>query len=391
VQAEDSPFTPGAGVMPEVMAGREAIVTAMTAQTRRALKGRAARSRVLHGLRGTGKTSILLEAREQAEALGCAVSWIEAVPDKPFLQQLVAQSRKILISLDAVEKARRFVRAAGGALASLVRSVNVQFPGGSVGVEFEPVPGVADSGDLETDLPDLIEAVGLAAKHAGTAVVLIVDELQFVGDTHLNALIVSMHRIAQRRLPVILIGAGLPNVLRQLGESRSYSERLFMAESVGPLSREATDAVFADTLALEDVTIETAALEALWAETEGYPHFIQEWGNGCWAVATGSPIRKRDVDKAAPRVRSALDRGFFQMRLDRCTPQEMDYMRALASLGPGEHGPGAVAKAYGVSSSSQLNSTRQHLIEKGMIYAPSYGKLAFTVPRFEDFLGRYTG
>lgn len=233
--------------------------------------------------------------------------------------------------------------------------------------------------------------MGLAAKHAGTAVILIVDELQFVGNAHLNALIVSMHRIAQRRLPLLLIGAGLPNVLRQLGESRSYSERLFMAESVGPLTREAADAVFRDTLALEEVEIADGALEALWYETEGYPHFIQEWGNGCWAVTEASPIRRRDVYRAAEQVRGALDRGFFQMRLDRCTPQEMDYMRALATLGSGEHGPGAVAKAYGVSSSSQLNSTRQHLIEKGMIYAPSYGKLAFTVPRFEDFLGRYTG
>ena len=389
MKAEDSPFTPGAGVMPDVMAGRDAVVAAMTAQMRRALKHRAARSLVLHGLRGTGKTSILLEAREQAEALGCLVSWIEAVPDRPFLQQLVAQLRKVLIGLDNVEKARTFVRAAGRALASLVRSVNIDFPGGSVGVEFEPEPGIADSGDLETDLPDLFEAVGVAARHAGTAVVLIVDELQFVGHGHLNALIVSMHRIAQRRLPVILIGAGLPNILRQLGESRSYSERLFMAETIGPLSREAADTVFRDTLALEDVEIGNGALDALWAETEGYPHFIQEWGNGCWAVAKASPVRRRDVERAAGQVREALDRGFFQMRLDRCTPHEMDYMRALATLGPGEHRPGAVAKAFGVGSSSQLNSTRQHLIEKGMIYAPSYGQLAFTVPRFDAFLARH--
>lgn len=204
MQAEDSPFTPGAGVMPEVMAGRDAIVTAMIAQTRRAFKGRAARSLVLHGLRRVvdrGRTRQALPAAARGAV------------------------RKILISLDTVEKARRLVRAAGGALASLVRSVNVQFPGGSVGVEFEPKP-------------------------------------------------------------VVLIGAGLPNVLRQLGESRSYSERLFIAESVGPLSREATDAVLADTLALEDVKVETAALDALWAETEGYPHFIQEW-----AMAAG-PWRK---------------------------------------------------------------------------------------------------
>jgi hypothetical protein len=376
--------------MPEIMAGREAILTGMTAQMKRALNGRAARSLVLHGLRGTGKTSILLEAREAAETLGCAVSWIEAVPDKPFLQQLVAQLRKILLGLDDVEKAKAFVRKAGRALASLVKSVNVEFPGGSVGVEFDPEPGVADSGDLETDLPDLVEAVGLAAKHAETAVVLIVDELQFVGQAHLNALIVSMHRIAQRRLPVVLIGAGLPNILRQLGESRSYSERLFIAESVEPLDRKASDRVIRDTLALEDVAIELAALDAIWTESEGYPHFIQEWGNGCWTAAISSPIRQRDVDSAAGTVRESLDRGFFQMRLDRCTPQEMDYMRALASLGPGEHSPGAVARAYGASSSSQLNSTRQHLIEKGMIYAPAYGRLAFTVPRFEDFLARHT-
>src|SRR5690606_28035980 len=256
-----------------------------------------------------------------------------------------------------------------------------------VGLDYAPEPGLADNGDLEHDLQALLEAVGAAAKQADTALILFVDELQYVREEELAALITSLHRAAQRRLPVVLVGAGLPQLRGQMGKAKSYAERLFEFPEIGPLPPDAARSAIAKPLSDEGVEIEPAALEQILAHTGGYPYFLQEWGKQAWDTATASPITRDDVDRASQIAVAALDASFFRVRFDRLTPAEKRYLRAMAQLGPGPHRSGDIASVLEREVTS-LAPTRSQLIAKGMIYSPTHGDTAFTVPLFDEFMHR---
>jgi hypothetical protein len=206
-----------------------------------------------------------------------------------------------------------------------------------VGFDYDPEPGLADNGDLEGDLTTLLQQVGLAAKAAGTAIVIFIDELQYVEEPQMAALVSALHRCSQEQLPVTVVGAGLPQLRGRMGEAKSYAERLFDFPEIGPLSApDATDAIVRPAQN-EGVEIQDQAVQLIIEKTQGYPYFLQEWGKHTWDIAPESPIRQQDVQNASDEAIAALDESFFRVRFDRLTPTEKKYLRAMADLGPGPH------------------------------------------------------
>ena len=214
-----------------------------------------------------------------------------------------------------------------------------------------------------------------------------VDELQYVTEDELAALIIVLHRTAQRRLPVVLVGAGLPQLRGQMGRAKSYAERLFDFPEVGPLSPEAAKLAIAKPARDQGVDVTPEALDRIVRETRCYPYFVQEWGKHSWDAADASPITEADVVMASTTAIAALDESFFRVRFDRLTPTEKRYLRAMAELGDGPHRSGDIAKVLGRDVTS-LAPTRNQLISKGMIWSPQHGDTAFTVPLFDEFMRR---
>lgn len=382
-----NPYAPGAGTPPPELAGRDALLESVRIAIERARRGLPAKSVLMVGLRGVGKTVLLDRMRDEAEAAGVHTVRIEA-PERRSLPALLApQLRQALLRLSRNEQARDLAQRALRALAGFVGALKVKYEDIEVGLDFDPEPGLADNGDLEHDLQALLETVGAAAAQAGTALVMFVDELQYVKEDELAALITALHRCAQRRLPVALVGAGLPQLRGQMGEAKSYAERLFDFPEVGPLSPEAATLAIAKPALDQGVAFEAAAVDRIVAETRGYPYFLQEWGKHAWDAAAASPITLDDVQAASASALAALDESFFRVRFDRLTPTEKRYLRAMADLGPGPHRSGDIADRLGRKVTS-LAPTRNQLIAKGMIWSPSHGDTAFTVPLFDAFMKR---
>jgi len=270
----------------------------------------------------------------------------------------------------------------------VLKTFTLQLPDGTrVSIDVDALNGVADSGNLADDLTDLLVACGEAARDRGTGIVLAIDELQYVHPDELSALIVAIHRTNQLNLPVILTGAGLPQLRGLAGEAKSYAERLFDFPEIGSLSSEDARTALAVPAAESGASIDGAALDIMVERSHGYPYFLQEWGYHVWNAAPQSPITADDVERAAPRVQDQLDQNFFRVRLDRLTPREREYLVAMASLGPGSHRSGDIAAALGVRVES-VAPRRSALIAKGIVYSPAHGDTAFTVPLFDEFLER---
>lgn len=381
-----NPFAPGAGTPPPELAGRSALLERNTVALDRIRAGRAARPGILYGLRGVGKTVLLTRMRDTAEAEGFTIVSIEAPENRSLPGVLVPSLRAALLRLDRMKQTTAGVRRALQALAGFAK-LKVKFHDMEVALDFEPEPGLADSGDLDSDLADLIVAVGEAARERGSAIVLVIDELQYVPEDQLAALISALHRANQKQLPVTMLAAGLPQLLGQMGRAKSYAERLFEFIEVGPLDPEAARAAIRVPIEREDETIEPSALMAIVDQTQGYPYFLQEWGKHSWDAAGNSPITSEDVAAATASALAELDASFFRVRFDRLTPAEKRYLRAMASLGPGPHRSGDIADALEVKVSS-VAPTRNSLITKGMLFSPAHGDTAFTVPLFDAFMRR---
>ena len=379
-----NPFTPGAGTPPPELAGREEIIQEATITLGRIRAGRAEKSQMLLGLRGVGKTVLLNRIAKVAAEMGYLAVRLEAPEGQRLAAYLAPALKGVLVRLSKVERARTYATAAVGALRGFASAFKV-----SVG-EFEfgvTEPKSADSGNLEIDLPELLIAIGEAAKAAETSVALFVDEVQYLSEEDLRGLIVALHRVTQEGLPLVLFGAGLPQVAALAGEAKSYAERLFAYPEVGALNPAAAASAVGEPIKDQGCEIELHALERIVQVTRGYPYFLQEWGKHAWNTAAGSPITVDDVDAASESATDALDKNFFRVRFDRLTPREQDYLRAMAELGPGPHSSGAVAEAMGTISEN-VGPLRSGLIKKGMIYSPKHGETAFTVPMFDEFMRR---
>jgi hypothetical protein len=382
-----NPYAPGAGTPPPELAGRDELRETVRICIERVRKGNPAKSVLMVGLRGVGKTVLLEQMRTDAEKAGIHTIRLEA-PERRSLPALLApQLRLALLRLSRVEKAKAFAQRALRALAGFARALKTKYGDIEVGLDLDPEPGLADNGDLEIDLLSLLEAVAIAAREADTALAIFIDELQYVEEEQLAALISALHRCAQQKLPVCVVGAGLPQLRGRAGNAKSYAERLFDYPEVGPLSRDAARQAIVKPVESLMVSYTPAAVERILTETRGYPYFLQEWGKHAWQAATTSPIDEDDVKIASRDAVAALDESFFRVRFDRLTPGEKRYIRAMAELGPGPHRSGDIAEALDRKVTG-LAPVRSGLIAKGMIWSPSHGDTAFTVPLFDEFMKR---
>ena len=382
-----NPFSPGAGSPPPELAGREGILEQARVLFGRVQAKRPEKSLLLTGLRGVGKTVLLNEIERIAAAQGLRTILVEAHEGKPLAVLLAPHLRRLLFDLDRQKGAGDKVRKSLAVLRSFIGAIKLKVGDLDIGLDIEPEPGSADSGDLEVDLPNLFMAVAEAAQERGVAVAILIDEIQYFSTQELSALIMAMHKMQQRQLPLALVGAGLPILPGLAGESKSYAERLFSFPAVGPLSEADAARALQDPVRAEGVEFEPQALEEIFRLTQGYPYFLQEWAYQAWNHAEVSPIGAAVIRQASERVSQRLDDNFFRVRFDRLTPREKTYLRAMAELGPGPHRTGDIAGRLGVKINT-LGPVRASLIKKGMVYSPLHGEMAFTVPLFDDFMRR---
>jgi hypothetical protein len=335
------------------------------------------------GLRGVGKTVLLNRFVEMSEDEELVSGFIEAPETGDFKQLLAARLRSILMTLDRGSVSRAVKRALGA-----LKSFTYTLPDGTtMSLNVDALIGTADSGVLADDITDLLVETGRAAQDRRRGVLLAIDEVQYLNEQELAALITAIHRTVQLSLPVILVGAGLPQLPGLAGDAKSYAERLFNFPEIGSLSDEHARQVLIVPAAQEGVAFTEEALARFLDFTRGYPYFLQEWGYHVWNVAPESPITLEHIDSAADDVQAQLDQNFFRVRMDRLTPAETEYLAAMAELGAGPHRSGDIAGKLGIKVQS-VAPRRSGLIRKGMIYSPSHGDTAFTVPMFDDFLRR---
>ncbi|HEY7951147.1 MAG TPA: ATP-binding protein [Solirubrobacterales bacterium] len=379
----ENPFSPGAGTRPPELRGRDDLIRDFQIALRRTIGGRPGKSIMPIGLRGVGKTVLLNRFDQMAQEEGLARAFIEASEHGEFEHLLAARLRSILLDLDRGTASGAVKRAL-----ETLKSFTYTLPdGSSISLNVDAIAGSADSGVLADDVTDLLVAVGEAADDRGRGLLFAIDEVQYLEGDELGALISAIHRTVQLGLPVILVGAGLPQLPGLAGNAKSYAERLFDFPEVGSLNEEDARRVLAVPAKAQGVDFSSDALDRLVEFTQGYPYFLQEWGYHVWNAAPQSPISLDDVTLAARDVQRRLDENFFRVRMDRLTPAEKQYLGAMAELGPGPHRSGDIAAKLGVKVES-VAPRRSGLIKKGMVYSPAHGDTAFTVPMFDDFLRR---
>ena len=382
-----NPYAPGAGVLPPELAGRDRLIEDASIALDRIRNGLAAKSLLMVGLRGVGKTVLLNRICRDAERRGFITLLLEAPEDRSLPALLAGPLHSALLKMNRLAAAGDAARRALRALAGFAGAMQVGFGDLTLRLDVEKEPGLADSGALDNDLGALLEAAGEAARSQKTALVLFVDELQHVDARELGALIAALHRAAQLQLPVTLLGAGLPQLVARAGVAKSYAERLFTFPEIGPLDADAAALAVRAPAERLGVLYEREALDEIVRHTQSYPYFLQEWGKRCWDRAEVSPITLAEVKAAAIEAMAELDASFFRVRFDRLAPSEKRYLRAMAELGPGPHRSGGVAQALGRSVRA-VAPTRANLIRKGMVYSPAHGDTAFTVPLFDEYLHR---
>jgi hypothetical protein len=381
-----NPYSPGAGTPPPELTGRNEIREQVRIAIERIRIGRASKSILMIGLRGVGKTVLLDKMRNDAEASGHYTIRIEAPEQRSLPGILAPQLRQALLKLSRVEKAKDLAQRALRGLAGFAK-LKAKYEDLEISLDFSPEPGLADNGDLESDLQDLMTAIGQAAKAADSSFILFIDELQYVPEEQLGHLISALHKVSQLSLPLTLVGAGLPQLTGQMGKAKSYAERLFDFPFIGALGPDDARAALSVPALKEGVSFKPEALDYIVKQTQGYPYFLQEWGKHAWDEAKSSPITLTDCQAASDIAIAALDASFFRVRFDRLTPSEKKYLRAMADLGVGPHRSGDIAEKL-TRTSQSLAPTRAKLIEKGMIWSPNHGDTAFSVPLFDQYMKR---
>jgi len=382
-----NPFSPGAGTKPPELAGRAQVLNQADVLLNRVKNKRSEKSLMLTGLRGVGKTVLLNAMREKAFHLGYESILVEAHENKSMAQLMASPLRSMLLQLSKKTAAGEAMKRCIAIFKSFVKSIKLTLGDIAVGIDIQPESGTADSGDLELDFPEVLAALGEAAADQGSFLAILIDEIQFFDSKELSALIMAMHRVQQRQLPIAMVGAGLPILPGLAGESKSYAERLFAFPNIGPLTHDDTRSALQEPVRPHRVAFSNSAIDRIYELTRGYPYFIQEWGYHSWVRAASTPIDIDVIDEATIESLERLDQDFFRVRFDRCTNAEKKFMRAIAMLGDGAQQTSAIAKELGVKMNS-IGPTRASLIRKGMIYSPEHGAIEFTVPLFGEFLLR---
>ncbi len=388
MHALTNPYTPNAGAEPQAVVGRDDQLGSFDLLLARIERGRTEQSMIITGLRGVGKTVLLGQFRSKALARDWVVVELEVSKNDEghFRRTLATKLRTALFELSPKARWTERFQHAAAVLRSFTVSVDLA---GSLtaGLDVDAAHGFGDHGDLALDVTDVFVALGEAARERDRGVVLLLDEVQFLSKQQLEAVIEALHKMVQRKLPVTLVGAGLPQIAELAGDAKSYAERLFKFPSIGNLGDEDAKAALTKPASEEDVRFDEEALTEALRVTGGYPYFLQELGYAVWTVAEGPRISQDDVVTAVPGYEAKLDESFFRVRLDRATEMQRAYLRAMAQLGPQAQKASDVADVMG-RTSQNLGPTRAELINMGLLYTPEHGYAAFTVPHFDTFMIR---
>lgn len=380
-----SPYTPGAGAMPRYLSGREDMLCAADKVLEAVAMGYPQKPVIYYGLRGVGKTVLLNAVEEMAEELDILYTHIEIAEKRSFLVQVANASKKIIHRMSVIESVKDLGHKALGILQAFQVTYNPEEQTFSAGIS-EPSMYVS-SGILSDDLTEMFVAMGRMAAKAQRAVCFFVDEIQYMKTNEMEALINALHRVNQLRLPITIYGAGLPKILKIMGEVKSYSERLFQYIEVAELSDTAAAEAIVRPAAELSVKYEEGAVDKIKELSKGYPFFIQELCNTVWEETEGEIIRQSDVERVIPAFLEELDKGFFKIRYDRCTKKEHDFLFAMVKCGELPCTIANVAEILGKRVSS-TSPTRAQLISKGIIYSTGHGEIDFTVPQFDAYLKR---
>lgn len=383
-----NPFSPGSGLRPPALVGRNPELGALDVLVTRASSGLSARGIMLSGLRGVGKTVLLNEMRSRAEAAGWFCVSLEARPDnagstgarRTLAREITAQARHLKRGAQLSDRIRLALQS--------ISAFNVKLGASGIDLGVEITPGRADSGDIEVDLSELVEDLAAALQEHGSAFGLFIDELQDLDDLLLGALLAAQHRAGQRSWPFFVIGAGLPHLPGVLSNVRSYAERLFDYRLIGQLDPDAARSALVEPLSSHQVTIEDAALSTLLHASDGYPYFLQEYGRAAWDQAPEPRITEDDATVSITTGLWHLDDGFFRSRWDRATKSERRLLVAMAADNNEPSASSEVARRMGLKPSS-LGPYRAQLIKKGLVYAPEHGLIAYTVPGMADYVMRH--
>jgi len=379
-----NPYTPGAGSRPSELAGRGAQLRQFEILIGRLKRGTTEQSMVIKGLRGVGKTVLLNAFQDQAESQDFLTYYHELTPESSLASELARDTERALTRLSLSERMSAKVRDGLGHL----RAISLTGPEG-FGLSID-LSG-ADEGTVTSDLTDLFLQVGQAALSKERGVVFLIDEIQFADEVQFRAMVSALHRATQKSLPVTLAAAGLPQIPRLSGEARSYAERLFSFPTIANLEEPEARAALLEPARQQGVEYQSAGAALALDWTAGYPFYIQQLGKHAWNLAKDSPITAADVEAAIPYAVEALDSSLYEVRVQRATPSERTYLRAMAELGEGPYRSGEVAAKLNKPSTA-VSPTRQDLVSKGLIYATEdYGFIDFTVPRFGEFMRRYMG
>lgn len=382
-----NPYTPNAGSAPPVLAGRDLELEDFEAVLLRLMNGRTDKAVAAIGLRGVGKTVLLGEFERIAVKHKWVALHAEVSKTKDFGPQFANLIRKALFQLSPKARWTEAFKTAAGVIRSF--SLTMQ-PDGSLtaGLDVEAIEGMADSGQFEDDLTEVLETLGIAAAEVGRGVVFLLDEIQFLTKPELEALISAIHRCIQKKYPVIVACAGLPQLPGVAGDAKSYAERLFHYIEVAELHPEDAAEAIVKPARDEGVEYDQAAVDLIVDYTEGYPYFLQEFGRAVWDLAEGPRITLAEADDARYLVEAELDESFFKTRVQRSTTEELRYLRAMAALGPDEQKASDVAEQLH-KTSEQVAPLRARLISKGLLYTPRFGYAKFTVPQFDKFMMRF--
>jgi hypothetical protein len=388
MRALTNPYTPNAGAEPQAIVGRDDQLESFDLLLARIEAGRTEQSMIIAGLRGVGKTVLLGQFRVKALERDWVVLELEVSKNDEtgFRRDLATRLRTALFELSPKSRWSDRLKHAAAVLRSFTVSVDA-LGSWTAGLDVEAAEGFADHANLALDLTDVLLAVGQAAVERGRGVVLLLDEVQFLDRTQLEALIQALHKIVQRKLPITMVGAGLPQIAELAGDAKSYAERLFKFPAIGNLSADDARTALQRPAGDEGATYTEDALEKAVSTTGGYPYFIQELGYAVWTVAAGPQITRDDVAAAIPSYEAKLDASFFRVRLDRTTELQRAYLRAMAELGSEPQKASDVAEVMG-RTSQNLAPTRAELINMGLLYTPEHGYAAFTVPHFDKFIRR---
>ncbi|MCP4310044.1 MAG: ATP-binding protein [Bacteroidetes bacterium] len=382
MNAIDNPYTPGAGVPPAVMAGRDDIIHSAYIAYNRTLKGNFAKCQLMLGLRGVGKTVLLNRINNEAEEAGCQTAFVEASPDTTFPELIIPRLHSILLKLNRKRKAGEDITNAFNRLSGFASMFRVKYGDLEIGMTKAPA-----TGKMDTDLTELLVSIGAAAQNRNTVAILFIDEIQYLKQKELEALIIALHKISQKKLPFLFFGAGLPQIAKLAGEAKSYAERLFDFISIGELEPKQAKKAIIDPARKYKVSYEPEAITEIINQTEGYPFFLQVWGSNAWDKAKDSSITLDDIKKATKQALSDLDNGFYKVRYERLTVRQQQYVLAMAKVPSLPAKSGEIAHLLNMSV-RKAAPIRDELIKKGMIYSPAFGLTTFTVPKFDAFLRR---